>query len=181
MYYLRKAKEIRTIISKLTSYPILWLDTEIADWKTYNPRLSLIQVLAAPDKVYVFDVLNQSDLVEQFINQIMVNGKIEKVFHNAPFDLRYLGKKRAQNVTCTLKLARKISLDVLGTPNRKLKTLAAKLGQFQNVATESQSSDWGKRPLSKKQLKYCKMDVVYLAAVHRRLLKLTDETNNTVH
>ncbi len=173
MYYLRKAKEIRTIISKLTSYPILWLDTEVADWKTPNPRLSLIQVLAAPNKVYVLDVLNQSDLVQQFINQIMVNGNIEKIFHNAPFDLRYLGKKRAENVTCTLKIARKISLDVLGTPNRKLKTLAAKLGQFQNVDTESQSSDWGKRPLSKKQLKYCKMDVVYLAAVHRHLLELT--------
>lgn len=177
MSYLTKAKEIRTIIDKLTSYPMLWLDTEVADWKTPNPRLSLIQVLAAPDKVYVLDVLNKSDLVEQFINQIMVNGNIEKIFHNAPFDLRYLGKERAENVTCTLKLARKISLDVLGCTNLKLKTLAVKLG-FENVDPESQSSDWGRRPLSKKQLKYCKMDVVYLAAVHRHLLELTDETNN---
>ncbi len=182
MSYLTKAKEIRTIINQLISYPVLWLDTEVADSKTPNPRLSLIQVLAAPDKVYVFDVLNQSDLVQHFINQIMVNGNIEKIFHNAPFDLRYLGKERAENVTCTLKLARKISLDILDVPNRKLKTLAAKLG-FENVDTESQSSDWGRRPLSKKQLQYSKMDVVYLAAVHRHLLELTmqptTKSNNT--
>jgi len=180
MSYLTRAREIRTIINKLTSYPVLWLDTEVADWKTPNPRLSLIQVLAAPNKVYVLDVLNKSDLGQHFINQIMVNGKIEKIFHNAPFDLRYLGKERAENVTCTLKLARKISLDVLDVPNRKLKTLAVKLG-FENVDPESQSSDWGRRPLSKKQLQYCTMDVVYLAAVHRHLLGINNATNNKVH
>ena len=178
MNYLREKKDIYSIIEKLTTSSILWLDTEVADWYTRNPRLSLIQVLEVGtdltgENAYILDVLNKPDLVENFLSQIMVNPRIEKVFHNAAFDLRYLGQQRARNVTCTLKIAKQIPLSRLGTANRKLKTLAVQLCNFNNVDTEEQTSDWGKRPLSQKQLNYCKMDVVYLAAVHHRLLELT--------
>ncbi len=178
MNYFREKKDIYSIIEKLSTSSILWLDTEVADWYTPNPRLSLIQVLEVGtdltgENAYILDVLNKPDLVENFLSQIMVNPRIEKVFHNAAFDLRYLGQQRARNVTCTLKIAKQIPLSRLGTTNRKLKTLAVQLCNFNNVDTEEQTSDWGKRPLSKKQLNYCKMDVVYLAAVHHRLLELT--------
>ncbi len=181
MSYLTKAAEIRTIISQLAMYPVLWLDTEIADWWTPNPKLSLIQALADPgdrtgSSSYILDVLNQPDLVQLFIEQIMANPQIEKVFHNASFDLKYLGKHQACNVTCTLKIAKGISLAALGTSNLKLKTLAEELCQFTEVDPEQQSSNWGKRPLSDRQLLYAKMDTVYLAHVHRRLLDLKNPT-----
>ena len=183
MLYLTKAAEIRTLIAKLTSCPILWVDTEVADWQTHNPRISLIQVLAQPtdltgNSTYILDVLDKPDLVAEFVNQIVANPNIEKVFHNANFDLRYLGgKDKAQNVTCTLKIAKNISLNILGTSDRKLKTLAAELCNFSNVDTEEQRSDWGRRPLSDNQLKYARMDTVYLAYVHRRLLELINKNN----
>jgi DNA segregation ATPase FtsK/SpoIIIE, S-DNA-T family len=177
MHYLTKAAEIQTQIAKFTLAKVLWLDTEVADWNTYSPRLSLIQILAEPtdvtgDFAYIFDVLDKPNLIALFINQIMVNSQIEKVFHNASFDLKYLGGQSAQNITCTLKLARKIGLKTLQTSNLKLKTLATELCQFSNVDTEEGKSDWGKRPLSQKQLKYAALDTVYLAAVHRRLLEI---------
>ncbi|WP_392532114.1 DNA translocase FtsK [Nostoc sp. C117] len=177
MHYLTKTAEIQTHIAKFALAKVLWLDTEVADWNTYSPRLSLIQILAEPTDVtgelaYIFDVLDKPDLIALFINQIMVNSQIEKVFHNASFDLKYLGDKSAQNITCTLKLARKITLKTLETSNLKLKTLATELCQFSHVDTEEGRSDWGKRPLSEKQLKYAALDTVYLAAVHRRLLEI---------
>jgi S-DNA-T family DNA segregation ATPase FtsK/SpoIIIE len=182
MPYLTEAADIRSLITQLASCPILWLDTEVANWNTSSPRLSLIQVLAEPtdlngDSAYILDVLDQPDLVTYFVNQIMTNSQIEKVFHNASFDVRYLGgKERVKNITCTFKMVNKLTKknrrNLLKVTNKKLKTLAVELCQFSNVDTEEQQSDWGRRPLSEKQLKYAKMDTVYLAQVHRRLLEI---------
>ncbi|MEY3869329.1 MAG: hypothetical protein RLZZ338_3220 [Cyanobacteriota bacterium] len=182
MFYLTNANDIQGAITKLTAAKTLWVDTEVADWQTPNPRLSLIQVLANPndltgDFAYILDVLDQPELVEYFVNLIMVNPRIEKVFHNSGYDLKYLGKKQAQNVTCTWKISQNLSLEILQSPNRKLKTLAAVLCQFSNINQEEQTSDWGERPLTQKQLDYAKMDTVYLAGVHRRLLELTNQNH----
>ncbi|MDF5721569.1 MAG: DNA translocase FtsK [Rhizonema sp. PD37] len=177
MEYLTEPTQIQAQITKLAAAKILWLDTEIADWNTPYPKLSLIQVLAEPtdltgESAYILDVLRKPDIAAYFINQIMVNPQIEKVFHNAVFDLKYLGRELAQNVTCTLKIARKIRREVLQVSNLQLKTLAVELCHFSNVDKEEQGSDWGKRPLTQKQLYYAAMDTVYLAAVHRRLLEV---------
>jgi S-DNA-T family DNA segregation ATPase FtsK/SpoIIIE len=182
MHYLSVPTEIQATIFRLSTRPILWVDTEIADWWTFFPRLSLIQVLENPrdltgDSVYLLDVLDWPDLVQLFIDQIMVNPDIEKVFHNASYDLRFLGKARAKNVTCTLKLAKKLPKQALGTSNYKLKTLAKELCQFKDVDVKQQSSDWGRRPLSQEQLIYAKMDTVYLSQVHQYLLRLTQPSD----
>jgi|GEM_PF-3273800 len=183
MLYLTKDTEIRSVITKLTSAKTLWVDTEVADYNTHNPRLSLIQVLADPkdltgNRVYLLDVLEKHELVTFFINQIMKNPNLEKVFHNASYDLKFLGKDLANNVTCTWKLAKKIPPHVLAVPNLKLKTLAEKLCQFSDVDKTEQGSDWGRRPLSVKQLQYAKMDPVYLTHVHLRLLELANQGNS---
>ncbi len=75
------------------------------------------------------------------------------------------------------KLTKKSRYKRLSVSNKKLKTLAVELCQFSNVDTEEQGSDWGRRPLSEKQLQYAKMDTVYLAHVHLRLLELTKQNN----
>ena len=177
MSYLTDVNHIKATIFQLAKYAVLWLDAEVADWWTSQPKLSLIQVLAdARDltgaSTYLLDVLNRPDLVQLFISQIMANSKTEKVFHNASYDLRFLGQSSAQNVTCTLKLAKQFSKATLGISNYKLKTLAKELCQFTDVDIEQQSSDWGQRPLSFKQLLYAKMDTVYVAQVHQYLLRL---------
>jgi S-DNA-T family DNA segregation ATPase FtsK/SpoIIIE len=181
MPYLTQTAAIQALINQLASFKTLWLDTEVADWQTPNPRLSLIQVLADPkvltgDAAYILDVLNKPDLVAYFVNQIMVNPEIEKVFHNANFDVRYLGgKEQAKNITCTFKMVNKLTKkhrsDRLNVSNKQLKTLAVELCNFSEVDKGEQQSDWGQRPLTEKQLHYAKMDTVYLAHVHRCLLE----------
>ncbi|NJM21260.1 MAG: cell division protein FtsK [Richelia sp. SM1_7_0] len=185
MHYLTDTTQIKTLINQFSSCKILWLDTETTEWWTANPKLSLIQILANPkdstgESAYILDVLNKPDLATYFINQIMVNPQIEKVFHNASFDLRYLGGKLTSNITCTLKIARKITQQVLETSNLKLKTLAIELCNFTNVDADGGASDWGKRPLTQEQLHYAAMDTVYLAAVHHRLLELNSEGENNI-
>lgn len=181
MFYLTNPDEITLIIDKLALSKILWLDTETADWQTPKPKISLIQ--ASDDvtdttgaKAYVLDVLEKPEIVAYFINKIMANSKIEKVFHNASYDLRFLGKEQAINVTCTLQLARKLkhSFKESQLPNLKLKTLAEELCGFSNVDKTEQSSNWRQRPLTKAQLEYANLDSVYLAQIHRRLLEISN-------
>lgn len=188
MFYLTRSDEITLTINRLALSKILWLDTETADWQTTKPKISLIQVSddvtdKTGDKVYVLDVLDRPDLVAYFISQIMVNSQIKKVFHNASYDLRFLGGKQAVNVTCTLQLARKLratSVEVAQLPNLQLKTLAEKLCNFKNVDKSEQASNWRQRPLTKTQLDYAKMDVVYLAQIHSRLLEISNQNSITV-
>jgi ribonuclease D len=111
--------------------------------------------------------------VKEFIDKIMENPAIEKVFHNASYDLKLLGKAKAKNITCTLELAKKIPYYLLQLPNLQLKTLAEQLCYFPPVDKTEQKSDWGVRPLTASQLQYAKMDSVYVAQVHQQLLKLS--------
>jgi ribonuclease D len=187
MPYFTNPNEIKLRISDFAQSKILWVDTEVADYKTDSPRLSLIQVLdnSTPiigdsnallqnaENVSVLDVLDQPSLVDEFIKKIMLNPAIEKVFHNASYDLKFLGKTKAKNVTCTLELAKKIPYYLVPLPNFQLKTLAENLCHLPPLDKTEQGSDWGRRPLSANQLYYAKMDAVYVAQVHHRLLQLS--------
>ncbi|MGB3536188.1 MAG: ribonuclease D [Microcoleaceae cyanobacterium] len=169
--------QIKAAIESCATASILWIDTEIADYKTRNPRLSLIQVLAdfhpeTPESVYILDVFEYPDLVDFWIEKVMVNPEIEKVFHNAKFDQRFLGKNRGKNITCTLEMAKKIPFYRLPVSNYQLKTLALALGDFEEIDKQEQQSDWGQRPLTQMQLNYAKMDVIYLKVVYHKLLHL---------
>ncbi|KST65262.1 ribonuclease D [Mastigocoleus testarum] len=180
MPYLTSASEIRSLITKYTHSKTLWMDTEVADYQSRNPKLSLIQILDNANDLsgkctYILDVLNKTELVDEFIELVMLNPAVEKVFHNASYDLRFLGKKKAKNVTCTYQLAKKIPYYILPLPNYRLETLAVKLCNFQDVDKEQQSSDWGQRPLSEEQIEYAYLDCIYLAQVHLRLQELMEQ------
>jgi ribonuclease D len=177
MPYFTDPNDIKFRITEYTKFKILWIDTEVADYQSRRPRLSLIQVLADPtdltgERVDILDVLDQPEIVEYFVNCILVKPTIEKVFHNASYDLKLLGKTQAKNITCTLELAKKIPYYLLQVPNLQLKTLAEQLCYFPPIDKANQVSDWGVRPLRSSQLFYGKMDAVYLAQVHQQLLKL---------
>jgi ribonuclease D len=182
MPYITDANDIKVRIAEYAQSKTLWIDTEVADYQTRKPRLSLIQVLHDPndltgERVYILDILDRSELVEYFVDQILGNSAIEKVFHNASYDLKLLGKTKAKNVTCTLELAKKIPYYLLQVPNLQLKTLAEQLCYFPPIDKADQVSDWGVRPLTASQLFYAKMDPVYVAQVHHQLIKLNRQSD----
>ncbi|MDV3000902.1 MAG: Ribonuclease D [Chroococcopsis gigantea SAG 12.99] len=182
MFYLTEPVEIKTAIDRLALHKVLWVDTETAFWNTPAPQLSLIQVSADENDrtgefSYVLDVFNIEELSQYFITRIMADGAIEKVFHNAGYDLKFLGRNQAKNITCTLKISKKITRQSLGVPDLKLKTLARQLGNFSSgtIDLSQQESDWSRRPLTTQQLHYASMDVIYLSHVHRYLTKFISE------
>ncbi|MEA5418625.1 ribonuclease D [Spirulina sp. CCNP1310] len=174
MQYLTHAGKIREAIAHLARFPILWLDTETAAYRSKNRRIALIQAQTDPGgdaaQVFLLDVLDQPDLIETFITTIIANPQIEKVFHNASYDLRFLDKTRAENITCTLKIAKAIPPSLLPVDNHKLNTLAAHLCNLSLDKTE-QGGDWGQRPLTTAQKEYAALDVIVLPQIHQALLK----------
>lgn len=183
MPYLTNVADITDCINKMSQSQTLWLDTESANWWRPDKAISLIQVLADPedkegDNAYVLDVLYKENLVDLFIQEIMINHNIEKVFHNASYDLGFLGGDQiTKNVTCTYQMARDCRELLINCPNLKLKTLAVTLCDFNptdvSQLVDEQKSDWGLRPLTQTQLWYAHMDVVYLAQVHQRLIAIS--------
>lgn len=146
MPYLTATREIRALITQYSQERILWVDTEVADYRTKDRRVSLIQLSAdandrTGESTYILDVLEQPELVTAFVNQIMTNPQIEKVFHQATYDVQFLGGDKAVNVSCTLKMAAKIPYYILPIPNRKLKTLAEQLCHFPDVNKDEQGGD----------------------------------------
>jgi len=182
MPYLTDANDIKFKIDEYSKAEILWMDTEVADYQTRKPKLSLIQVLDDPndmtgEQVDILDILDQPKLVDYFVDKVMANSSIEKVFHNASYDLKLLGKTKAKNTTCTLDIAKKLPYYLLQLPNLQLKTLAEQLCYFPPIDKSEQVSNWGVRPLTASQLFYAKMDSVYVAQVHHQLLKLSRKSN----
>jgi ribonuclease D len=188
-----KEEEISTIITKLKNSSKLWVDTEIANWKDRkNASISLIQILpeskettgAGVDKllkqVIMLDVLGKPKVIQLFIETIMKNEKIEKVFHNRSFDLQFLGGKEALNVSCTLANARKIPKDLLKSENLKLGTLVTLFYPDTKVSKDEQQSDWAKRPLSEDQVKYAYLDPVYLAMIDGKLIQFAKDHQKEV-
>lgn len=176
MQYFVESDHISSLINEYTQAKTLWIDTEVADFKSRNPKLSLIQVLNScsdnlKENVCILDVLENPEITDIFIKKIMLNPAIEKVFHNAKYDLKFLGKNKAENVTCTLEMAKDIPYYLLPLPNLSLKTLAESLCNI-FVDKSLQASNWGQRPLTATQLTYANLDPVYLYMVHQKLLQL---------
>jgi ribonuclease D len=174
------AAEITAAIDRLCDCGRLWLDSETADWRSGNGRLSLIQVLAEgvpphTGEVLFLDVLDRPNLARYFTERVMADAKIEKVFHNAAFDLRHLGDEDAANVFCTLQSARSLRALQAPLPDKlTLKALAEHFGLATSISKAEQTSDWGQRPLTDRQVKYAALDVVYLRGVHLKLLDIRD-------
>ncbi len=182
MPYFTDISEIHSTIALCAQASTLWIDTEVSGYKSKNPQLSLIQILdeasdMTGDRIYILDVFEQPSAITTFVDEIMVNPAIEKVFHNAKYDVNFLGKSQVKNVTCTLEMARKIPYHILPVPNYELKTLAQQLCKFHDIDKELQGSDWGQRPLTEDQKEYASLDCIYLAQVHLRLLELSVLTN----
>jgi ribonuclease D len=166
----------RAAIAMWRHEPQLWLDTEVADWFTKTPRLSLLQVRNASGRIWVVDVLKKAEmrraLHEDFVSQVMANDQVEKWAHYARFERRFLGEDSVTNLKCTFELARLIPYYRL--PLRSL-TLAALVEHFfgETLDKTPQKSDWRVRPLSSEQLQYAALDTEWCYKIHDKLQRFS--------
>ena len=174
--YIETKKDLNNFVDYLLTFAkILAVDTETyIDEAKINPsaldphssKISLIQINFVGGVPILIDVIAIGvDNFDYFINSIMMNEKIIKVFHNASFDIKQFKSTFnvwINNVWCT-----KVLMQSLGiTTGMKasifrghaLKDLARDYFDCNMDKTEG-ASQWGARPLSNSQLKYAALDV----------------------
>lgn len=151
-----------------TSAGIVAVDTETSglDWK--QDRLELCQLFSpATGAVLIRPGAGKANRLAN----LMADGSVIKVFHYAPFDLRFLGsqwKLEAASVRCT-KAAAKLLFPALSAQDYSLAPLVARhLGVHLDKGSV-RTSDWAAAELSSAQLRYAADDVEHLLDLYEVL------------
>ena len=116
------------------------------------------------------EVVRIADTVPERLIDALTSERVTKVFHHAPFDLRFMRRwwdVRPRRVACT-KVMSKIVF-----PERDNHSLAALVQDQLGITLDKSQrlSDWGAADLSAEQLAYAANDVVHLLELSRMLWK----------
>jgi ribonuclease D len=161
--------------NQLAKSDFVAVDTEFMRQSTYWPQLCLIQ-LASPDAEAVVDPMEPGvDLAPFF--ELMANPKVVKVFHAA-----------RQDVEIVYNLSGKIPVPIFDT---QIAAMVCGFGEAasysalvkrllrKNIDKTSRFTDWGRRPLTDKQLRYALGDVTHLRGVYLKLKHRLEKTGRS--
>lgn len=162
---------------------IIGIDTEFIRRFTYYPILCIIQVVyfnKTENKNIkdIIDVLAQNLDLKPFFN-LLKSSKIKKVIHSCSQDLdaiNFIDNIRIKNLEDTQIMAEfcgyKKNIGYNDAVNNILN-----IDNFKK-SKSIQTSNWKRRPLTKKQLEYAIDDVEYILDLYNELLKQIREYNN---
>jgi ribonuclease D len=139
------------------------VDTEAASFHRYRDRIYLLQ-LAAPGLSLIVDPLAVKDL--SVIGEVLADRNIEKIFHDADYDLRVLDRDygfHAHRVFDTRVAAQLVGEPAIGLAALLEKHLGVKLSKTH------QKADWSQRPLTPAMLAYAADDTRHLPELRDRL------------
>jgi ribonuclease D len=148
--------DLERLFQRIKTEPLIALDTEAASFHRFRDRVYLLQ-LSSRQETAVVDPLSISSLAP--LGELLLDPKIEIVFHDADYDLRLLGHEyglRATNLFDT-----RIAAQLLNEPGVGL---AALLEKYLGVRLDKryQRADWSARPLTPEMLEYAAADTRHL-------------------
>ncbi|MDQ3472027.1 MAG: ribonuclease D [Pseudomonadota bacterium] len=161
-----QSAELSALVDRLASHPFVAVDTEFMRENTYWPELCLIQV-ASPDEAAAIDPKADLDL-KPLLELMVTNRDVLKVFHAGGQDLEIVHN-----------LTGKVPYPLFDT-----QIAAMALGHGEQVGYSNliesmlghaldkgaRFTDWGRRPLDKRQIDYAIADVTHLASIFPKLL-----------
>ncbi|HZT52415.1 MAG TPA: ribonuclease D [Stellaceae bacterium] len=141
------------------------IDTEFMRDKTYWPILCLVQI-AGPDEAAAIDPMAEGiDLAPLF--ELLRNPDILKVFHAARQDVEIF--VNLAGAVPTPLFDTQVAAMVCGFGDSvSYETLASRLAGAR-IDKSSRFTDWSRRPLTERQLRYALSDVVPLRRVYEKL------------
>lgn len=160
-----------TLFKDATSIAI---DTETTGLNHLRDRLCVIQLSDGDGTAHLVQFRGAGhDYDCPNLKKILLNDKIEKIFHFARFDVMMLEKFlniRLKNIFCT-KIASKLVRTF--TERHGLRDLAKDLAGIE-ISKQQQTSDWGSEELTEAQQVYAAGDVLYLHQIKDALYKLLE-------
>ena len=160
--YVRERAALEALIQHIDRADRVALDTEADSLHNYFEKVCLVQ-LSLGGEHYVVDPLAGLDL-GGFLEAL---AEKPLIVHGGDYDLRMmrvsLGFRPRRDVFDTMIAAQLLGLEQIG--------LAALIERCFNIALgkEGQKSDWSRRPLSEKQLRYAVNDTRFLEPLADRL------------
>ena len=145
------------------------IDCEFMGLNVERDRLCLVQISSGNNDAHIIQ-LDKDSYNAKNLKKLLVNQKINKIFHFARADLLFIKKYLnvdVENVTCT-KIMSKIARSY--SDKHGLKDLIKEFIGL-DVSKQLQTSDFGGE-LSEKQLQYCAKDVIYLHQIYDGLYKI---------
>jgi ribonuclease D len=163
LVYLDNQAEVDRFLASLSGTRELALDTEGASFHRFVDRIYLLQ-LSTREKSAIIDPLPIGSPVG--LGRLLEDGHVEKVFHDADYDLRLLHQDygwQTVNIFDTRVAAQLLGLKAFG--------LAALLERYFGVKLDKkhQRADWSLRPLTPGMLDYAAQDTRYLLDLRDRL------------
>src|SRR5919112_799610 len=167
-----KTDDLKALVDRLATQPFIAVDTEFMRENTYWPDLCLVQI-GNLEEAAAIDPKADLDLTP-LLNLLVNNEDVLKVFHAGGQDLEIIF-----NLTG-------------GTPHPLFDTqvaaMALGLGEqvgYSNLVESligktldkgARFTDWGRRPLDKRQIDYAIGDVTYLATLFPKMLQRLRKT-----
>ena len=150
------------------------IDCEFTGLNIERDRLCLLQISSGKNDAHIIQ-LDKDNYNVPNLKKVLINEKINKLFHFARADLLFIKKYLGvdiENVNCT-KIMSKIARSY--SDKHGLKDLIKEFIGV-DVSKQLQSSDFG-GVLSEKQLKYCAQDVIYLHKIYDSLKQILEREN----
>lgn len=166
--YVASPQALAEVAAALSREPRLGVDTEAASFHRFRDRIYLIQVSGKSDTALI-DPLAVTDLAP--FGALLTDLQIEKVFHDADYDLRVLDRDYAFRAARLFDT--RIAAQLAGEPAIGLAALVEKYVGLK-LDKEHQKADWSRRPLPPGML-------AYAAADTQHLLPLRDALEQRLH
>jgi len=158
--------ELNDLCAALARGPYLAIDTEFLRDKTYFPRLCLLQMAGPTVAAAAIDPFVEG-LDWEPVRALMADQKVLKVFHAARQDLEIF--YHLYKVLPTPIYDTQVAAMVCGFGDQVAYNALVRELTGHELEKNAQFTDWSRRPLSPKQIRYALDDVVYLREVYEKL------------
>ncbi|MDR0788130.1 MAG: HRDC domain-containing protein [Gemmatimonadota bacterium] len=162
--YIQNAGQLPEVINRLQGVTEIGVDTEAAGYHRYHDRISLIQI-SAGDRNFIIDPITVPDL--SALGPVFLDPGVEKIFHDADFDLRIL--HRDLGLTVHSLFDTQVAAAFVGERQLGLGAVVEKLLGLV-LPKAYQRADWAERPLTEGMLDYAATDTIHLAELRELLL-----------
>lgn len=162
---IENSESLQALCQQYTQAEVLAIDTEFVRTRTLYPRLGLLQVFDGK-QLALIDPIAIDDLSPFW--QLLTNEKIIKVLHACSEDLEvFLTSANCKPVNL---IDSQIMMSFLG--HGLSMGYAAMVEHFTGIEVDKSESrtDWTKRPLTQKQLRYASADVEHLFNLYPKLV-----------
>src|SRR6476646_10881749 len=168
-----KSDDVQALVGRLSKQPFIAVDTEFMRENTYWPDLCLIQV-AGGDEAAAIDPKAEGIDLKPLLTLFVKNEDILKVLHAGGQDIEII-----HNITGKVPhplFDTQIAAMALGHGEQigYSNLIESLLGH--SLDKGARFTDWGRRPLDKRQIDYAIADVTHLATVFPRMVEKLKRT-----